>query len=393
MATMFVMKLLFLFSITMVTLESVNGQIGMAHIVALLKHISDTSEDTSATLPQLVALLQNQADTQAVNKLLLENNTATSEKIETTQTQMAKTLSQVGATQSQMANTLTRVEDAQNQTGNTLTRIETSQVQMSKTLTEIAATQKQTANAFNQVVNLLERQGQQLQNMTMTLSSVVSVLENQQNIPNDCSEINSRGVFSTGRYVINPSNCPFSFNVGCDMHTDEGGWTIFQKRFDGTIDFFRSWDDYERGFGNLDGEYWMGLSQIHCMTQTGNWQLRIDMEAFNGDVAYALYESFSVGNASTNYQLNIGTYNGTAGDSLATHNHMAFSTKDRDNDGRRGDCANFYMAAWWYNDCHLSNLNGLYLGPTGESATGNVWWHWKLWQSLKRTEMKMRRAQ
>ena len=113
-------KQLVLFSITMVTLDSVNGQIGMAHIVALLKYISDTSAYTSATLPQLTALLKNQADMQTVSNLLLENNTAAAEKIETSQTQM------------------------------------------SKTLTEIATTQTQMANTFNQVVNLLERQGQQL---------------------------------------------------------------------------------------------------------------------------------------------------------------------------------------------------------------------------------------
>ena len=58
MATGVVMKLLVLFSIAVATLDSVNGQIGMAHIVALLKHISDTTEDTSATLPQLADLLE-----------------------------------------------------------------------------------------------------------------------------------------------------------------------------------------------------------------------------------------------------------------------------------------------------------------------------------------------
>ena len=412
MATVFVMKLLVLFSITMTTFHCVNGQIGMAHIVALLKHISDTSTNTSATLPQLAALLKNQVDMQTVSNLLLENNTVATENIEASQTQVASTLSQVEASQSQMANTLTQVGAtltqvgaAHNQTANTLTQIETSQAQMSKTLTEIATTQTQMANTFNQVVNLLERQGQQLQNMTVTLNSVVSVLENQQEIledinrspflppksANDCSEIDSLGVYSIGRYTISPSNCPISFEVRCDMDTDGGGWTIFQNRFDGTTDFFRGWNDYERGFGNVEGDYWMGLSKIHCMTQSGNWQLRIDMEAFDGDTAYAVYDSFSVGNASTNYQLNIGAYSGTAGDSLRVHNSMAFSTKDRDNDiWSDGDCANYYKGGWWYNACHESNLNGLYLGPTGNSNTGNRWWHWKGNRSLRKTEMKMR---
>ena len=244
--------------------------------------------------------------------------------------------------------------------------------------------------------------------MIVTLNSVVSVLENQQEtlkdinhsplLPprsaNDCSEINSWGVFSTGRYTISPSNCPISFDVSCDMDTDGGNWTIFQYRFNGAVGFFLGWDNYERGFGSADGEYWLGLSQIHCMTQSGNWQLRIDMEAFDGDTAYAVYDSFSVGNASTNYQLTIGAYSGTAGDSLAWHNNMAFSTKDRDNDNNSGhSCANVYKGAWWYNECYHSNLNGLYLGPTGNNATGNTWYHWRVYKSLKRTEMKMRRIE
>ena len=129
------------------------------------------------------------------------------------------------------------------------------------------------------------------------------------------------------------------------------------------------------------------------MTQSGNWQLRIDMEAFDGDTAYAVYDTFSVGDASSNYELNIGIYSGTAGDSLSYHNNMAFSTKDRDNDADSRNCAQQFKGAWWYKYCHHSNLNGLYLGPTGSNSTGNMWRHWKGFQSLKRTEMKMRRFQ
>ena len=394
---MFMVKLLVFFSITMVTLDSVNGQIGIAHIVALLKHISDTSTNTSATLPQLAALLKNQADMQTVSNLLLENNTAAVEKIEATQTQMVNT---------------------QNQTANTLIQIEMSQAQVSKTLTEIATTQTQIANTFNQVVNLLERQGQQLQNITLTLNSVVSVLENQQEIlehmnrslplvlnhqegqielvdfSQSTNESCNQNLFSTGRYTINPSNCPISFDVRCDMDTDGGNWTIFQNRFNGSVDFFLGWDEYESGFGSVDGEYWLGLSQIHCMTQSGNWELRIDMEAFDGDTAYAVYDSFSVGDASSYYRLTIGRNSGTAGDSLRHNNNAAFSTKDSDNDNYSRDCANQRKGGWWYNICSESNLNGLYLGPTGTGDDkGNVWNYFKGHQSLKRTEMKMRRVE
>eukprot|EP00794_Sanderia_malayensis_P019236 gene19236-21164_t len=81
-----------------------------------------------------------------------------------------------------------------------------------------------------------------------------------------------------------------------------------------------------------------------------------------GNVAYhALYGKFEIGSESDGYRLTIGGYSGNAGDSLAYHNNMKFSTIDRDNDGHPNlNCAQVYNGGWWYNGCHYSNLNGLY---------------------------------
>ena len=81
---------------------------------------------------------------------------------------------------------------------------------------------------------------------------------------------------------------------------------------------------------------------------------------------------------------------GSADDSLAYHNRMQFTTKDNDNDAKvRGNCATKWKGAWWYNNCHFSNLNGLYLGAGRSSSTGIQWQHWHHY-SLKKTEMKIR---
>ena len=84
---------------------------------------------------------------------------------------------------------------------------------------------------------------------------------------------------------------------------------------------------------------------------------------------------------------------GNSNDSLAEHRGMPFTTKDQDNDYKRGhNCAIRYKGAWWYKECHKSNLNGLYLrGQHSSFADGVNWFHWKGYHySLKRTEMKIR---
>ena len=94
------------------------------------------------------------------------------------------------------------------------------------------------------------------------------------------------------------------------MTTDGGGWTIFQRRVDGSVDFFRGWQDYKRGFGNIQGEYWLGLDKIHQLTTLDRNQLRVDMEDTTGNAAYAQYSFFAVSSERNKYQLSLGTYSG-----------------------------------------------------------------------------------
>ena len=178
------------------------------------------------------------------------------------------------------------------------------------------------------------------------------------------------------------------------METDGGGWTIFQRRQDGSVDFYRYWTDYENGFGNLTGEFWLGLSKIHRLTKEGSNTLRVDLGDFEGNTAYANYSTFSISDGSTEYILTVGGYSGTAGDSLAYHNGKKFSTRDRDNDKRSDSCAQSRKGAWWFDSCNLSHLNGrYYTNPTGISNERGL--HWRYWKgdgySLKFSEMKTRR--
>ncbi|XP_028411124.1 microfibril-associated glycoprotein 4-like [Dendronephthya gigantea] len=206
-----------------------------------------------------------------------------------------------------------------------------------------------------------------------------------------CADLYGKGNEQSGIYEINPDG-KGSFKVFCDMTTSGGGWTVFQRRLDGSVDFYRGWQDYKQGFGNLSAEYWLGLDKIQRMTNISQNELRIDMEDTSGNTRYAHYDSFKVSSESEKYKLNVGGYNGTAGDSLSYHNGMAFTTKDSDNDNFGVNCAVTFKGAWWYGHCHYSNLNGLYHnGAHTSNADGVNWYHWKGYHySLKSTSMKIR---
>ena len=101
---------------------------------------------------------------------------------------------------------------------------------------------------------------------------------------------------------------------------------------------------------------------------------------------------FKIGDERAQYRLDVGSYSGTAKDSLSDHNNMAFSTKDRDNDRWSNNCAVTFSGAWRFKHCHQSNLNGKYLGEKVDRR-GVTWYYFKeTYLSLKFAEMKLRPA-
>ena len=220
----------------------------------------------------------------------------------------------------------------------------------------------------------------------------------------DCQDALIQGQNTSGVYTIKPDN-QSKFSVYCDMDTDGGGWTVFQRREGGSVDFDRYWIDYQQGFGNISRtEFWLGLEKIHRLTASAPiTQLRVDLQDFEGDTSFAKYTSFSVGDSSSQYRLSVTGYNGTAGNSLigdrisTDHNGQRFSTKDRDNDAWHiASCADRHRGGWWFHQCMTANLNGLYYNRTYTGSTsypdGIIWttWRGRLY-SLKFAEMKLRR--
>ena len=146
------------------------------------------------------------------------------------------------------------------------------------------------------------------------------------------------------------------------METDGGGWIVIQQRVNGgTVNFTKNWDAYEQGFGDLEGEFWFGLGNIHCLTTREEVELRIDMKNTSGAHISWTYQEFRVDGPEDNYRLHIGQGEGTTGttDAMAYNNNHAFSTHDRDNDvDSNRNCAAAYKAGWWYNaGCYYTLLN------------------------------------
>ncbi|XP_025102268.1 tenascin-like [Pomacea canaliculata] len=196
----------------------------------------------------------------------------------------------------------------------------------------------------------------------------------------------------TGVYPIQMADNKENLTVWCDMDTNGGGWLVFQRRRDGSVDFNRNWVDYENGFGDVSGEFWLGLSRLYRLTKDKPVRLRVDLRDANGESDYAEYSSFSVGGPETDYRLNVSGYSGNAGDSMEYHNTMSFTTYDRD-DKYFDNWVGMFHGAWWYNDRHHSHLNGVYKVDGFVDYTGINWYHANNdFRSFTFSEMKLKPA-
>ncbi|XP_014873463.1 tenascin isoform X1 [Poecilia latipinna] len=207
--------------------------------------------------------------------------------------------------------------------------------------------------------------------------------------PRDCSQALLNGDTSSGMHTIylgGDENQPLQ--VYCDMSTDGGGWIVFLRRQSGRLEFFRNWKNYTAGFGDMNDEFWLGLSNLHKITSGGQYELRVDLRD-KGEMAFAQYDRFSVSEPRTRYKVHVGGYSGNAGDSMTYHHGRPFSTYDHDNDIAVTNCALSYKGAFWYKNCHRVNLMGRY-GDNSHSKGVN-WFHWKGHEhSIEFAEMKIR---
>lgn len=205
--------------------------------------------------------------------------------------------------------------------------------------------------------------------------------------PRDCSDHLMNGNYESREYTIFPNSK--SVNVYCDMDTDDGGWTVIQRRGNFTgypqENFYRDWDDYKNGFGNVKRDFWLGNENIHILSNQVPVEIRFDMTDVKGNRRFAVYRNFYIDGESKNYALHISGYSGDAGDGMKYHDGQGFSTKDKGN----------YQAViaihgpWWITDWAYVHLNGFY-EPGKYDHQAVHWYKWLENEGLASVEMKVR---
>ncbi|KAM7392502.1 hypothetical protein PAMA_007563 [Pampus argenteus] len=223
------------------------------------------------------------------------------------------------------------------------------------------------------------------------ITTVFTTIGQLYRLPKDCAQILLNGETTSGlytTYVGGEESQPIQ--VYCDMTTDGGGWMVLLRRQNGNLEFFRNWKNYTAGFGNKNDEFWLGLSNLHKITASGHYELRVDLRD-NEETAYAQYDRFTIAEPRSRYKVYLGAYSGTAGDSMTYHQGRPFSTYDNDNDIAVTNCALSYKGAFWYKNCHRVNLMGKY--GNNNHSMGINWFHWKGHEhSIQFVEMKIRPA-
>ena len=113
----------------------------------------------------------------------------------------------------------------------------------------------------------------------------------------------------SGVFKLSKGSFDNSVDVYCDMTTDKGGWIVIQRNRAGSaVNFNRNWADYERGFGDPHTEFWYGLEELHCLTQRGQWEMRLDYQFNNRSWIYIHFNQFYIGGANVNYKLTVGGF-------------------------------------------------------------------------------------
>ncbi|XP_028667861.1 angiopoietin-1 [Erpetoichthys calabaricus] len=356
--------------------------------------LTQTAEQTRK-LTDVEAQVLNQ--TSRIEIQLLENSLSTN-KLEKQLLLQINELSKLHDRNSVLENKVLEIE-AKHRTEVESIKLEKARLQqiVSRQTNTIESLEKQLHSASNNN-SALQKQQLQLMDSVRTLVDLVTegrgVMKKEDKIFRDCSEIYKSGIVISGVYFIRIKNITEPVKVFCDMETGGGGWTVFQRRENGSVEFQKTWREYKMGFGDAAGEHWLGNEAVHLLTNQASYSLRIELKDWEGNQKYSLYEQFQLGSERQLYRMVLKGYSGTAGQqSSLLLNGANFSTRDSDNDNCNCKCALMLTGGWWFDACGLSNLNGIYytFGHNIRKLNGIKWHHFRgPSYSLRSTAMMIR---
>jgi hypothetical protein len=182
----------------------------------------------------------------------------------------------------------------------------------------------------------------------------------------DCNQLYNYGVTQSAVYNISPNGWN-TVKARCDF-TNSGGWTVFQYRHDGSVDFFRNYEEYTNGFGDPKSEYWIGLEAIHQLTMNTDGspkdvRLRVEVTDASKNSDFVEHDDFYIYGAGDGYKANIGPQRHPSDmyDAFSNIKGEKFTTYDNDQDTwSKGNCANDLHSGGWFSRCTYFNFNGRY---------------------------------
>ena len=356
----------------------------LASVNAKLDNQSSRLDEKTKQLDSHTLELQEQESRLNSQESRLDTVTA---RLDSHDSRLGEQASRLGDQSSQIAGQASQIDDQKSQLDSHTFQIDSHESRLDGHKSQIDDQKLQ----LDVVVNKTDFQQAQIDGNTLRLNSLQTMSGRR-----DCSDLPAGS--PSGVYLLQPG-LDGSARVAafCDLDTDGGNWTIIQRRADiqPRQDFYLHWAAYREGFGELDAEFWWGLNNMWMMTagRDRQYELRINMEDFDGEKRHAVYQGFRISSEEDGYRLSATNYTGDAGDSLTYHVGQRFSTRDKDQDSSSSNCANnkHVKAGWWYKDCWRSNLNGRYLIGENTDQGGLAWYHWKGYHySLKNVEMKIR---
>ena len=218
--------------------------------------------------------------------------------------------------------------------------------------------------------------------------------------PKDCYDLRCYGLSEgqDGPHIIYPDTAKLpSLNVSCDQEAHGGGWIMYQRRVDGTLNFTRTFEEYKSGFGdNGDNttELWLGNENVYQLLQSyGNKvvDLRIEVDAFDGDLGWIESSSFTMRNEANQYGVRWATTTASKPSMVSQwdkHKTHSFKTFDKPGTGVR--CLTVYKGGWWYTSvCGLVLLNGEYI-DSEKLVDTSIYIQGFSYMSLKRSRMMFR---